>query len=87
MKKTFSKYYCEESFIYVVLLEDEIKMDKSKDWLIIGFPGVDGIEFRVKSDQSQDTVFAFYPFDNEHMKIADSAEHLVLKWKAGVIVL
>lgn len=87
MNDAFSKYYCEESFIYVVLPGDDIKKDKSRDWLIIGSPGVDGIEFRVKSDESEDTVFAFYPFDIEYIKIADSAEHLVLKWKAGEIVL
>lgn len=85
MTKIFSEYYCKDSFIDVVLPTDLITLDESKDWLIIGHPGVDGIEFRVKADLSDNTVYAFYPMDNEYIKVADSVDHLILKWKAREI--
>lgn len=85
MKKLFLEYYCKDSLIYVVLPADSIILDESKDWLIIGHPGVDGIQFRVKSDQLDNAVYAFYPIDNEYVKVADSVAHLILKWKAGEI--
>jgi hypothetical protein len=87
MHKKFPAYYCKESFIDVVLPADEIKIDDSKRWLIIGRPGVDGIEFRVKKHEADAAVYAYYPIDNEHVWIANSAEDLIEKWKAGAIIL
>jgi hypothetical protein len=85
MHKQFPSYYCQESFIDVVLSADEIKADASSRWLIIGYPGVDGIEFRVKKYGSDKTVYAYYPIDDEHVHIADSVEDLIEKWKEGKI--
>ena len=87
MDKPFPPYYCKESFVDVVLPVDEIKTDESNKWLIIGYPGVDGIEFRIKKDEQENIVYVFYPIDNEHIKIADSPEELIRKWKEGKLVL
>ncbi|MDO1451968.1 hypothetical protein Q0590_37210 [Rhodocytophaga aerolata] len=87
MDKQFPAYYCQEAFIDVVLPADEIKIDESNQWLIIGYPGVDGIEFRVYKHKRDAAVYAYYPIDDEHIWIANSAEDLISKWKEGKIVL
>ncbi len=80
-------YYCEDSFIDVVLPLDEWRLDETQEWINIGGPGVDGIEFRIKSDNLSETVYAFYPIENEHIIIADSIDDLILKWKENSIRL
>ena len=88
MERSFPAYYCEESFTDVVLPVNNIKLNESREWLTIGSPGVDGIEFRMKANEIQeDTVYAFYPIDNEYVKIADSPEDLVRRWKEGKLIL
>ena len=78
-------YYCEELFIDVVLPSNEIKMDDSMKWLIIGSPGVDGIQFKVRKCEADTAVYAYYPVDDTHILIADSAHHLIERWKQGKI--
>ena len=80
-------YYCPDSYVNVVLPIDEWAKDETGDWLIIGHPGVDGIEFRVKSDRLSDVVFAYYPIEGVLVKIAESSDDLIAKWKANAIVL
>lgn len=87
MDKQFPAYYCEKSFIDVVLPADEIKTDDTNQWLIIGSPGVDGIEFRVKNQNPDTTVYVYYPIDDEHIWIANSVEDLISKWKEEKVVL
>lgn len=87
MKKKFPEYYCEESFVNVIMPIQKIKTDESKEWLIIGWPGVDGIEFRVKNVVSDNAVYAYYPIEDEHIKIAESAEELIEKWKTGELTV
>jgi hypothetical protein len=84
--KVLPPFYCEESFVDVILPADKIKADESNEWLIIGSPGVDGIEFRVK--QTDDTaVFVYYPYEDENIKVADTPEELIEIWKAGRLKL
>ena len=58
-----------------------MKPDECNQWFIIGYPEMDGIEFRVKLDGQEDSVYAFYPIDDNHIKIADSSDDLIQKWK------
>lgn len=85
MKKEFTPYFCDDSIIDVILPGDRIEEDETKEWLIIGWPGVDGIQFRVKSKETDQSVYAFYPFEQEYVKIADSDKDLIEKWKAGQV--
>ncbi len=85
MNRQFPAYYCEESLLDVILPASVIAADTSKQWLIIGYSGVDGVEFRVKNDETDTAVYAYYPIDNEHIWVADSAEDLIEKWKEGKI--
>ncbi len=80
-------YYCPDSCVNVVLPIDEWTKDETGNWLIIGHPGVDGIEFRVKSDRLTEVVFSYYPIESELVKIAESIDDLIAKWKANAIVL
>jgi len=77
MKKEFTPYFCEENIIDVILPADRIEEDETKEWFIIGWPGVGGIQFRVKSNDADQSVFAFYPIGQEHIKIADSDKELI----------
>ena len=87
LNKSFPAYYCEASLVDVVLPISKIKTDEFNRWYIIGYPGVDGIEFRVKENVQENIVYAYYPIDDEHVKIAGSVEQLIEKWKDGNIVL
>ena len=65
----------------------KLKENETKEWLIIGWPGVDGIEFRVKSDSCDQSIFAFYPTTKDYVKVADSDTDLIEKWRSGKFTL
>ena len=85
--RSFPVHYCEASLVDVVLPISKIKTDEFDCWYIIGYPGVDGIEFRVKKNVQKNTVYVYYPIDDKRVKIADLVEELIKKWKDGNIVL
>lgn len=87
MKKEFTPYYCQDSFVDVILPPDRIKNDETNEWIIIGWPGVDGIEFRVKSNNSDRSIFAFYPIEQNYVKVADSDKDLIDKWRSGELTV
>jgi hypothetical protein len=87
MKNEFTPYFCEQSIVDIVLPADRIEEDETKEWLIIGWPGVDGIQFRVKSKNADQSIYAFYPIQQAYVKIADSDKDLIDKWKSGEIIL
>jgi hypothetical protein len=87
MKKEFTPYFCEDNIVDIILPADRIEEDETKEWLIIGWPGVDGIQFRVKSKDADQTVYAFYPIEQEYIKIADSDKDLIEKWKSEQVIL
>ncbi|MCD6065325.1 MAG: hypothetical protein K0S33_151 [Bacteroidetes bacterium] len=87
MEKIIEPYYCEDAQIDVILPADRFYTDPSGDYLVIGYPGVDGIEFRLKTNVNDMTVYAFYPIGQEHIEIAQTPAELVRKWKEGILVL
>ncbi|MEM6846131.1 MAG: hypothetical protein AAF944_01860 [Bacteroidota bacterium] len=87
MNRLFPTYHCKEASVDVILPTKDIKPDESNQWLIIGYPGVDGIEFRVKLDKQESAIYAFYPIDDEHIKIANSPNDLIQKWMAKELIL
>lgn len=82
----FTPYYCEKSQIDVILPPEKIAMDSTKQWLIIGYPGVDGIEFRINRNQKDSKIFAFYPIEETYIEVANSDKELIDKWKTGKII-
>lgn len=75
-------YYCEESYCDVVIPVLDIRPDTTENWLVIGRPGVDGIEFRIKNNSPILTVYAYHPIGNKHTEIAESPNELVRRWKS-----
>jgi hypothetical protein len=80
MKLNLQPYYCEECFIDVILPGDKIHADETGNWLVIGWPGVDGIEFRMKNNAAEKIIYAYYPVEQEHIIIAESRDDLIKKW-------
>ncbi len=87
MTKNFSPYYCNETFVDIVLPEDRIVTDETGEWFIIGYAGVDGITFRAGIHENDSTIYAFYPLQQEYVKVADSADDLIAKWKDNQVHL
>jgi hypothetical protein len=85
MWREIPEFFCPDSEVDVVLPSKSIIADETGDWLIIGWPGVDGIQFRMQNGSFDETVYAYYPYDDEHVKIAESAADLIQKWKSGDI--
>ena len=87
MKNKFNPYFCQDSLVDIILPADKIEEDETKEWLIIGWPGIDGIQFMVKSIDNDQSIYAFYPIEQEYIKVADSDIDLIEKWKSGQLVL
>ena len=87
MKKEFTPYFCQENIVDIILPANRIEEDGTREWLIIGWPGVDGIQFRVKSNNTDQSVFAYYPIECEYIKVANSDIDLIEKWKSGQLEL
>lgn len=87
MIKQLTPYYCPETSVDVVLPNDRIVLDKTMDWYVIGFSGVDGIEFRMRAKETGSEVFAFYPIESRYVKVADSPDDLISMWKLDKIML
>ena len=79
-------YFCERNQIYVISKPEDMYKDETQNWIVIGRPGVDGIEFRIKNNfDINRTIYVYYPFDDEHIEVAGSPEELITKWKDNSI--
>lgn len=87
MKKQLTPYHCPDTSVDVVLPDERIVLDETMNWYVIGFPGVDGIEFRMRVNETGSEVFAFYPLELRYVKVADSPEDLIIKWKHDKVML
>lgn len=79
----YPSFYCKTLQVHVILPLEQIKKDASGKWLIIGYSGVDGIEFRVEYLEIESKVYAYYPIESEFCEIAKNADDLILKWENG----
>jgi hypothetical protein len=87
MIQQLTPYYCPETAVHIVLPIDRIVLDETRDWYVIGFPGVDGIEFRMSATETDAAVFAFYPIESRYVKVADSPDDLITRWKLDKVIL
>ena len=80
-----------ERFVHNTIIcsaEDAIDYSKeefSNKCLVVGWPGTDGIKFVVNSNLP--SIFAYYPIDDEFVKIADNISDLLGKWGSNEIQL
>ena len=94
----FSNYRCSDYFesdtftrgvwseseqLWLVVSAEEIMDRKEHEFLVIGRPGVDGIEFGYRRDH--DGIWAYHPIDNNFTLGAPSVGALVDGWFAGSI--
>ena len=98
MAKEFSRFNCEEYFrdfqagrydavaqIWFILPADQLRVDDERDALIVGRPGVDGIEFCYRAGQPG--VWAFYPILSEWVAVAPTLKDLEEQWNDGSLML
>jgi uncharacterized protein (DUF433 family) len=80
-------YYCNLTETNVIYDSADMYVVESRKFIVIGSPCVDGIEFRIKYNSFSTVVFAYYPIEDKSIKIADSPNDLVDKWKMNKIIL
>lgn len=75
----------EPSQLWVIVAADQIVERSELEFLVIGRPGCDGIEFGYR--MGRDGLWAYYPIDREFTLVAPSISALVDGWLAGSIVI
>jgi hypothetical protein len=75
----------EEAQIDLVYPAHELRKDKEHEFLAIGRPGVDGIEFVFRA--GHEGVWAFYPIGREFVRVAPSISSLLSGWDDGSITV
>lgn len=71
--------------IQLIVPASELEIDSEYGDLVIGRPGVDGIHFCFRA--GHEGVFAYYPIDDEHVRVAASIADLVRDWTSGSLRL
>ena len=77
--------YDEDNQVWLVLPKSDVYISQLSFGLVIGHPGVDGIELCFRPGHSG--VWAFYPISGEWMLVADTLQDLETKWDADTIRL
>ena len=72
--------YDDEAQLWFLLPSDQIHVDAASDGLIIGTPGVDGIQFCYREG-----LWAFYPIEVDWVRMAPTLADLESGWKNGTI--
>lgn len=85
LSKYENGYYQEDAFLQLILPCAEAYINNDDNRLVIGRPGVDGIEFCYRMHNSG--IWAFYPIGGEFVKKADTIDQLVQGWLDGSIVV
>jgi hypothetical protein len=75
----------ESSQLWVIVAADEIVERPELEFLVIGRPGCDGIEFGYR--KGHDGLWAYYPIGREFTSVAPSISTLVEGWRAGSITV
>lgn len=78
-------FYSESEQYWTIRPRREYHYDAGRDWLCIGGPGVDGIEFGLLLNKNG--VFAYYPMSNQYVWKADSVSLLIAGWISGEITV
>lgn len=84
-KRFFAGIYDNESHLQLILPEEEIYIFSTEDFLVIGRPGVDGIEFGFR--KNQEGIWAYYPIDQRFSLVAANIAELVRGWYAGNVAI
>jgi len=74
-------YFDKDAIYWIIRKKDAWKIDLTRNFMSIGGPGADGIEFGLKKGLIG--FWVYYPIDNEYIKVADSFTDFIDKWKNG----
>jgi hypothetical protein len=77
--------WSERDQLWLILPSAEVFERSGEKFLVIGRPGVDGIEFGYRREL--DGVWAYYPFTREFLKLAPNVKSLVEGWNGGTITV
>lgn len=75
----------ETSQLMLVIPADDVQVRTALDFLVIGRPGVDGIEFGYR--RRLRGVWAYYPIDDEFVVVATTTADLVERYTTGRITV
>ena len=75
--------WCEAAQLWVIVPADEVAEDPERALLVIGRPGVDGIEFGYR--HGHEGIWAHYPIEDEFRFVAPNVSALVEGWFSGSI--
>lgn len=76
-------FYSESEYYWTIRQETEWEYDPNREWLCLGGPGVDGIEFGIRRGFAG--VFAYYPIEDRYELKAESVPDLIEGWCEGRI--
>jgi len=90
-----SDYFASEKFtrgvwsdseqMWLIVAADEVVEQPEREFLVVGRPGVDGIEFGYR--RGHDGIWAHYPIDRDFRLVAPSVSALVEGWLNGSITV
>ena len=75
--------WSESEQLHLIVAAGEIAELRDLEFLVVGRPGVDGIEFGYR--KNHDGIWAYYPISREFSQVASSVSGLVEGWFAGSI--
>ena len=73
----------ERAQLWLIVSADEVAECPERQFLVIGRPGVDGIEFGYR--RNHEGIWAHYPIEDEFRFVAPNVSALVDGWFAGTI--
>ena len=78
-------YWDEAGQYWYVWPSNRVYESADRQLLVIGGPGVDGIDWGYRADQTG--LWAYYPIGQEFVWLAPTADALVQGWRAGAITV
>jgi hypothetical protein len=75
--------WSESERLHLIVAADEVSELPDLEFLVVGRPGVDGIEFGYR--KNHDGIWSYYPISREFSQVASSVSGLVEGWFAGSI--
>jgi hypothetical protein len=64
---------------------ERVHEDSSREFLVIGRPGVDGIKWGYR--KGRHGIWAYYPIEDEFVIFADSASELRIRYLSGRLIM
>jgi hypothetical protein len=78
-------YWDEPGQYWYIVSADQVYEDDERQFLVIGGPGVDGIDWGYRRGQTG--LWAWYPIDAEFVPLAPTAQALLQGWLSGTITV